>query len=384
MIDLNFKDIIKIHNKIILTEGGLEGILNLKTYKKISDIFDAKWLTNSGNQHAEFKKCLLKFLNAKNINLFCNGTLALDIAIKALDIKGEVITTPFTFAATPHVLSLNNIRPVFCDIDEKTLNIDVEKIEALITPKTSAILAVHVFGNPCDIEKLDKICKKYKLKLIFDAAHAFGVKINEKSIGSFGDISMFSFHATKAFNSIEGGCLMYNDSQLNEKIQLLKNFGIKNENEIAMIGTNAKLNELQAAFGILNLKIFPKEIEKRQKIARLYRKISEKTKGIKVMQDIKNVKHNYSYFPILINKEEFGISRDDLYLKLKKYNIFSRKYFYPLCSNFSCYAKNNKPADLPIANKIADSVLCLPIHGDLKTSDVEKICKIITIIKNEK
>lgn len=350
-------------------------------HKKVNAIFNEKWLTNFGKQHEEFKDKLLKFLDVKNISLFCNGTLALDIAIKALNIKGEVITTPFTFAATSHVLYANNVRPIFCDIDEETLNIDARKIEALITPKTSAILAVHVFGNPCDIKKLERICKKHKLKLIFDAAHAFGVKINGTPIGNFGDVSMFSFHATKVFNSIEGGCLTYKDHSIKERIKLLKNFGIKNEDEVSLIGTNAKMNEIQAAFGILNLKILKKEIKKRKILYSLYKDKLKKTKGLKIVSSVENNGANYSYLPILINKKEFGLSRDELYLKLKEYNIFSRKYFHPLCSNFSCYKKN--PGELPIANRVSQEVLCLPLYGALEKNDVKKIAAIINYLKKQ-
>lgn len=347
--------------------------------KKSKEIFESEWLTNFGKQHGILKNKLKNYLENRNLSLFCNGTIALDVGIKALDISGEVITTPFTFAATPHALSLNNIKPVFCDIEEKTLNIDPDKIESLITKKTSAILAVHVFGNPCDTKKIEKIAKKHGLKVIYDAAHAFGVKIDNIPVGNFGDMSIFSFHATKIFNTAEGGCLVYKNSNLSEKLYLLKNFGIKNEDEIELVGTNAKMNEIQAAIGILNLKTLEKEIAKRRKLEEIYKKELSKINGLSFLGKVANVKYNYSYFPILIDKMISGLSRDELYSELKKYNIFARKYFYPLCNNFSCY-KNSQAKKTPVAEKISKQVLIMPLYGRLKSADVKKICLIVKSI----
>ena len=352
--------------------------------KKIKEIFESRWLTNFGKQHAELEKKLLKYLKCENIQLFCNGTLALELGCRALNLSGEVITTPFTFAATPHALLLNNISPVFCDIEQDSFNIDPDKIERLITPKTTAILAVHVFGNPCKVDEIEKIAKKHHLKVVYDAAHAFGVKINGVAIGNFGDISMFSFHATKIFHTIEGGCLTFKDKNLNKRLRLLKNFGILDEENVVVCGTNAKMNEIQAAIGLINLRLIDQEIKKRAALTKLYRKELSKTPGIKTLRDKEDVKYNYSYFPILIDEEKYGLSRDKVYEKLKGFNIFTRKYFHPICSHFKCYRDrpSAKPNKLPVAEMVDKKILCLPIYGSLKPSEVKKICKIIKEIKN--
>lgn len=347
--------------------------------KKIREIWKSQWLTNNGPQHQLLEKEIGKTLKIKNVSLFNNGTIALLVAIQALELKGEVITTPFTFAATPHSIFWNNLKIVFCDIDPNSMCIDADKIEKLITPKTSAILAVHVFGNPCDVYKIEEIAKKYKLKVIYDCAHAFQLEIDNRPISDFGDINMFSFHATKLFNTLEGGCLTTKNSGLKKKIDLLKNFGITDEEHVESVGINGKLNEVQAAIGLINLKIINQERKKRKIIENLYLKNLKNIKGINIFKKT-NVTHpSYQYFAIQINKDEYGISRDQLYEKLKKYNIFSRKYFYPLCSNFSCYSNNQSgiKEKLPIANKIVKEVLSLPFYGNLKKIDIEKICQII-------
>lgn len=352
-------------------------------YKKIQEIWESKWLTNIGNQHRNLEIQLIKYLNVKNLTLFCNGTLALELACKALELSGEVITTPFTFPATVNSLYQNKLLPVFCDINSDDFNLRSDKIEELITSKTSAIMPVHVFGNPCDIENIEKIAKHYNLKIIYDAAHCFGMKYKNQGIGNFGDVSMFSFHATKIFHTIEGGALTYNDSDLKLKFYLLKNFGIKNEEEVILPGTNAKMNELQAGIGLLNLSLVEEEIEKRKIISYLYKEHLENVNGIKYLDEKRNVKYNYQYFPILIEKKEFKFTRDQVYEHLKEYNIHSRKYFYPLCTDYKYY-RNQNNLQIPNAKKIASQILCLPIFGELTPENIEKICDILKLIKKKK
>lgn len=344
----------------------------------IAEIWDSRQLSNNGNMAKRLEKELCGFLNANYISLFSNGTVALQIACKVLRLSGEVITTPFTFAATAHSLAWNNIKPVFCDIEENTFNINPEHIESLITQNTSAIMPVHVFGNPCKIHEIQHIANKYGLKVLYDAAHAFGVKIDGKSIASFGDISMFSFHATKIFHTIEGGALTFNDPYLKERADSLRNFGIRGDS-VAEPGTNGKLNELQAAVGILVLKKVEAEIEKRKEITNLYRRLLGDIPGIMVGRDMAGVSYNYPYFVIRVDKNEYGLSRNELFEKLKEYNIVPRKYFYPLCSDFPCYKDlpSASGSNLPVAKRISDTVLALPLHGRIPDSDVEKICRII-------
>lgn len=353
---------------------------SIEEYKeKINIIWEKEWLTNEGILHKEFEEKLKDYLKINNISLFTNGHLALDIAIKSLDIKGEVITTPFTFASTTHAIVMNNLKPVFCDINKKDFNMDVNKIEELITDKTSAILPVHVFGYPCDIDSIEKIAKKYNLKVIYDAAHCFGVEIDGVGIGNFGDISMFSMHATKVFNSIEGGILAFNNSLLKRKMNLYKNFGISGSESVESIGLNAKMNEFQAAMGILNLKYIDDEILKRKKIANLYREGLKDIEGIYYLEDIEGIKHNYSYFPILIDNNILNITRDEMYEKLKEKNIFTRKYFYPLTTDFVCYKNQYSYSSIDNAKEVAGKVLVLPIYSGLTYSEIEYI---ITSIKS--
>lgn len=351
--------------------------------KMLRRIWNSKQVTNIGRMHKELETKLQKFLKVKNVCLFSNGTVALQLACHVLNLSGEVITTPFTFPATLHALYWNNIKPVFCDIEEDTFNLNPNKIEPLITSKTTAIMPVHIFGNPCDVKKIQQIADKYRLKVVYDAAHAFGVEINGVPIGNFGDVSMFSFHATKIFNTIEGGCLTFKDCKLKQKLELIRNFGIKSENKVVMPGVNAKLNEIQAAIGILNLAKVKKEIKKRRILANLYREELNEIPGIALPKNIPGVKHNYSYFPILIKKDKYGFSRDDVYRILKKFNVFTKKYFYPLCSHFTWYKHlpSANPENLPIAEKIAKEILCLPLHGGLKKDDIRRICYILKNIK---
>jgi dTDP-4-amino-4,6-dideoxygalactose transaminase len=353
---------------------------DLKVFtEELKDIWKSQWLSNNGPKHQLFEKKIKIFLKVPYVSLFNNGTIAFITAIKALNLSGEVITTPFTFPATPHSLSWNNITPVFCDIDPITMNIDPAKIESLITKKTSAIAAVHVFGTPCNVVKIQKIADKYKLKVIYDAAHAFGTKINNIGIGNFGDVSMFSFHATKLFHTAEGGALAIKDINLKTKIELLKNFGIKNEDEVVEIGINGKMNEIQAAMGQIILGKVKDEMRKRKLLLDAYFRYLKNIKGIGFLTLPADIKKSYQYFVIRINEKEFGKSRDYVYDKFKKYNVFTRRYFYPLCSEYPYYKnlKSSSPKNLPIAHQVAKEVLCLPFYGGLSGSDIEKICEIL-------
>ncbi len=349
-----------------------------KYVELLEKIWESKRTTNGGSFHQQFEKELCQYLDAKNISLFTNGTLALIVALQALRISGEVITTPYSFVASTHALHWNGIKPVFCDIKERDFNLNPDKIEALITPKTTAIMPVHVYGNPCHNEKIQKIADTYGLKVIYDAAHAFGVKRNGESIVNWGDISVLSFHATKTFNTVEGGAIITKDPKLKERIDFLKNFGFVNETTVVGYGINGKMNELIAAFGLLQLKNYKTDILKRKKIAQTYRKLLSNLKGIAIYKDFENTKHNYSYFPILV-KEKYGVTRDDLYNYLKEKDIYSRRYFYPLISEFPAYRglPSATIQNLPMAKKISEQVLCLPIYSELSLEDVEKISKII-------
>lgn len=344
--------------------------------KMIKPIFESGHLTNMGPLHNEFADKVCEYLGTENISLFTNGHLALSVAIKALELKGEVITTPFTFASTTHAIVENGLTPVFCDVKEDTYTIDADKIEALITDKTSAIIPVHVYGNVCDVEKIEKIAKKYNLKVIYDAAHVFGVKIGERGIGSFGDISMFSFHATKVFNTIEGGGLTYSDKNLTDIISSYRNFGITSPESVDITGTNAKMNEFQAAMGLCNLTHIDVELSKRAKVEQKYRERFSFVDGIKLCPIQDGVKRNHAYFPVLFDKEVFGKSRDDVAELLAKNNVFARKYFYPATNEFSCY-KGKFRGETPIAKKISENILCLPMYAELSLDEVDYICDII-------
>jgi dTDP-4-amino-4,6-dideoxygalactose transaminase len=348
----------------------------------IKIIWASNQLSNNGSMVKQLERELSNFLNTDYLSVFSNGTVALQLACKVLRLSGEVITTPFTFAATVHSLAWNNIKPVFCEIEEDTFNMNPDLIESLITQQTTAILPVHVFGNPCNVEKIQQIANKYGLRVLYDAAHAFGVKINDKPISSFGDVSMFSFHATKIYHTIEGGALTFKDSNLKERADSLRNFGIGDLGYAMEPGTNGKLNEVQAAVGILLLQTVENEIAKRKEITNLYRQMLQNIPGITTNKDIDGVTHNYPYLIIKVDKEEYGLSRDELYEKLKEYNIITRKYFYPLCSNFQCYRDfpSSSLQQLPIANKLSARVLSLPLYGRMLNSDVEKICNIIKAI----
>jgi len=348
--------------------------------QELAHIWESKFITNMGKKHYELEAKLKDELKVLNVSIFNNGAIALLTALKALDlpIGSEVITTPFTFAATPHCISWNNLKPVFCDIESNTMTIDANKIEALITPHTSAILPVHVYGFPCDVNKIESIARKYSLKVIYDGAHVFSTEIDGRGIGTFGDITMFSFHATKLFNTAEGGCLTYNDNGLKEKIYNLRNFGIRDEDKVVDIGINGKMNEIQAALGLLNLKLYREERSKRTVVKKRYVENLSKIKRIRIPQMENGATDSCQYFPIIIERD-FPITRNALYNVLKKENVLSRKYFYPLCSDFDPYRAlpSSTKENLPVANDIKNRVLCLPLFGALQEQEIDGICEII-------
>lgn len=341
----------------------------------LQDIWDRKWLTNNGHYHQELEKALCEYLGVSYVSLFSNGTLALITALQALRISGEVITTPYSFVATTHSLWWNGIKPVFVDIDPATFNLDPDKIEAAITPQTTAIMPVHVYGNPCRTEAIQAIADKYGLRVIYDAAHAFGVRREGSSILEAGDLSILSFHATKTYSTIEGGAIVCRDAKMKQRIDYLKNFGFADEVTVVAPGINAKMNEVQAAYGLLSLKYVDRAIGRREELARLYRKELRTIPGIECMQDMPEVKHNYSYFPIFVNAREYGMSRDALYEKLKENHILGRRYFYPLISEFSTYrgVPSARPTNLPVAHQTANRVICLPMHAGLTTEDIRRV-----------
>ena len=347
----------------------------------LQDIWDRKWLTNNGYYHQELEKALCEYLKVPYISLFTNGTLPLMTALQALRITGEVITTPYSFVATTHSLWWNGIKPIFVEIDPITCNIDPEKIEAAITPRTTAIMPVHCYGQPCDVMRIKEIADKYGLKVIYDAAHAFGVEIGGKSVLEYGDMSTLSFHATKVYNTVEGGALICHDAETKERIDHLKNFGFAGETTVVAPGINGKMDEIRSAFGLLALKKVDEAIMSRKYAVEQYRKGLENVEGIKFLSDVENIKHNYAYFPIFVDSEKYGMTRDELYFKMKENNILGRRYFYPLISTFSTYKglDSARQENLPMATKIADTVICLPIYAGLENEDVERI---VDIIKN--
>ena len=341
----------------------------------LKEIWDSKWITNNGHYHQELEKELCKYLGVEYISVFTNGTLPLITALQALRITGEVITTPYSFVATTHALWWNGIRPVFVDIDPATGNLDPNKIEAAITPKTTAIMPVHVYGNPCDVEAIKSIADKYGLKVIYDAAHAFGVKVDGKSILEAGDISTLSFHATKTYNTVEGGALICHDAEMKKRIDQLKNFGFVGETEVVAPGINSKMDEIRAAYGLLNLKHVDAAIEARHRVANRYREALNGVKGVRMFDERKDVTYNYSYFPVFIDEKEFGMSRDELYFKMRDANVLGRRYFYPLISDFSTYRglPSAAPSNLPVATRMANEVICLPMHHTLTDEDVQRV-----------
>lgn len=349
----------------------------------LEDIWDSKYLTNNGKYHQMLESALAEYLGVPYISLFANGTLALITALQCLRITGEVITTPYSFVASTHALHWNKIKPVFGDIEPGYLNLDPDKIESLITPSTTAIMPVHVYGNPCDVKKIEEIGDNYGLKVIYDAAHAFGVKQNGESILNYGDLSVLSFHATKVFNTIEGGAIVCNSAKTKKRIDYLKNFGFANETTVVGPGINAKMNEVQAAYGLLQLRHIDAAIERRREIAHFYTEQLEEIEGISCLKDIEGVRHNYAYFPIFVDKDKFGVSRDEVYEDLKCNNIYSRRYFYPLISQFPTYKglESGQKGCLPVAEKVAEEVICLPIYPNLQDEEMEKIIKILKGLK---
>lgn len=368
----------RLDEPVYVTRPNMPSLEKYNIY--LENIWNSAWLTNNGPYHREFEAKLATFLGVEHLNLFVNGTIALLVALQALRINsGEVITTPFTFPASTHVLHWNRIQPVFCDIDPKTYNIDPNQIEKHITPDTKAILGVHVYGNPCDVEAIQKIADRHGLYVIYDAAHAFGVKIGDRSILEYGDISALSFHATKLFTSIEGGALISKTKAQAERIYFLKNFGIADEETVIGPGINGKMNEFQAAFGLLELDLVEQEIRDRRELTLLYRKRLADVPGVICMEDIPDVTHNYSYFPILVDPVKYGVSRDDLYSICRDCNIFTRKYFYPLCSHYSCYSAfpSSHKENLETAGRVSSRVLCLPLYGEIRSEIVATICDLV-------
>lgn len=349
----------------------------------LREIWDNRWLTNNGPVLQRYTKKLIKLFGTENVCLFNNGTLALQIALQGMGISGEVITTPFTFVATTHALYWNKIRPVFVDIEPDYYTLDPEKVEAAITPWTTAILPVHVYGHPCQLDALADIARRHNLRLIYDAAHAFGVTVNGRSIAHYGDLSMFSFHATKLYHSIEGGLLTFQDAGLKQAFDYLKNFGFKNETEVVMPGTNAKMNEFQALMGEMVLQHVPDIILSRKGLYHRYRELLGDIPGIKLPTPFgSEVTYNYAHMPIEVDEQEFGLSRDRLYEELKKYNILARRYFYPLLNDFACYRSISITDPLTVARQVAERILTLPLYSELSETDVEKICQIIISIRN--
>lgn len=348
----------------------------------LKEIWDSKWITNNGNFHKRFEAALCEYLKVPYISVFTNGTLPLITALQAMHITGEVITTPYSFVATTHSLWWNGIRPVFVDIDPHTGCMDPNKIEAAITPRTTAIMPVHVYGKPCDVSAIQDIADKYGLKVIYDAAHAFGVEVDGKSILSEGDLSTLSFHATKVYNTVEGGALIMHDEATKRRIDYLKNFGFAGETEVVAPGINSKMDEIRAAYGLLNLRQVDTAIEARHQVAIRYREALRGVDGITFWDDMPGVRHNYGYFPIFVDAGKYGITRDQLYQKMRDHNVWSRRYFYPLISTFSTYRglPSASPENLPVATRMADEVICLPIHDALSDDDINRV--INCIIKN--
>lgn len=348
-------------------------------YEELKKIWDSKWITNNGSYHKQLEAALAEYLGVPYVSLFTNGTLPLLTALQALRITGEVITTPYSFVATTHSIWWNGCKPVFVDIDPKTGNIDPDNIEAAITPKTTAIMPVHVYGKPCDTQRIQEIADRYGLKVIYDAAHAFGVKVNGESILNAGDMSTLSFHATKVYNTIEGGAMIMHDEKTKKRIDDLKNFGFHDEVTVVGPGINSKMDEMRSAYGLLNLKQVDAAIEARHQVAIKYRDALKNVDGITYFEDMDGVRHNYSYFPIFIDAENYGMTRDELYFKMKDAKVLGRRYFYPLISEFSTYrgCPGADRTNLPNAHKMADSVICLPMHHALSDEDINRALDIL-------
>ena len=368
-----------MENKILVTRSSMP---DYEEYcEEIKELWDSRWLTNMGTKHRQLQSELEKLLGVPHVTLYTNGHLALENVLAALNLPkgGEVITTPFTFASTTHAIVRNGLIPVFCDIKESDYTIDEGKIEKLVTEKTVAIVPVHVYGNVCNVEEIDRIAKKYNLKVIYDAAHAFGVKYKGKGIGNFGDASIFSFHATKVYNTIEGGALICHSKEMKQQIDDLKNFGFHDEVTVVAPGINSKMDEMRSAYGLLNLKQVDSAIEARHQVAIKYRDALKNVDGITYFEDMEGVRHNYSYFPIFIDAEKYGMTRDELYFKMKDAKVLGRRYFYPLISEFSTYrgCPGAEPSNLSNAHRMANSVICLPMHHMLSDDDINRTLELI-------
>lgn len=363
--------------KVLVTRSSMPGIEEY--FEEIKDLWDSHWLTNMGCKHEALRELLINYLDVKNIELLTNGHMALELTLQSFGFKegAEVITTPFTFASTTHAIVRNGLVPVFCDINRNDYTIDASKIEELITDKTCAILPVHVYGNICAIEEIERIARKYNLKVIYDAAHSFGELYKGKGVGAFGDASCFSFHATKVFNTIEGGAVCFNNAELGARLYDLKNFGIHGPEEVTAVGANAKMNEFCAAMGICNLRHIDEEIEKRKQVFELYTEKLNNTKGIITNKLQADVKSNYAYYPIIVNEEDYGINRNELSDRLQYNGIVARKYFYPLTSDFACYKGLFECNNTPVAKKISERVLTLPMYADLDEATIDRICNVI-------
>ena len=365
-------------DKILVTSPLLPNLEEFNKY--LQQIWESKWLTNNGSFHQQFEKELAEYLGVEYISVFTNGTLPLITALQALGLtKGEVITTPYSFVATSHSIWWNQLTPVFVDVEPSTGNINPEKIESAITENTIAIMPVHVYGQPCDVERIDAIATKHNLKVIYDAAHAFGVTKDGQSILDWGDISTLSFHATKVYGTIEGGALVCRSAEMKHQIDNLKNFGFRGEVTVEAPGINGKMDEVRAAYGLLNLKQVDAAIERRHQVALRYREVIDQIEGLTYLQEKPNIRYNYGYFPIFVDEVKYGRSRDALYDKMKEANVFGRRYFYPLITTFTPYRDypSAAPSNLPIATKMADEVICLPMHHDLSAEDVERVIKCI-------
>ena len=362
-------------NKILVTRSSMP---DLDEYiNEIREMWDTHWLTNMGPKHRQLQEELRSFMGVENVELFTNGHMAIELTLQAMNLRGEVITTPFTFASTTHAIVRNGLEPVFCDVDPVTFTMDTRKMESLITERTCAILPVHVFGNICNIEEIEKLARRYGLKVIYDACHTFGETYKGKGVGCFGDASCFSFHATKVFNTIEGGAVAFHDKRLGDILYDLKNFGIRGPEEVSAVGANAKMNEFCAAMGLCNLRHIHDEISKRQMVAARYRSHLEGIEGIQLNAVQPDVESNYAYFPVIFDERIFGTDRDRVYDVLAEQDIHTRKYFYPLTSTYSAFHGKYNALETPVALQVSKRVLTLPMYADLALEDVDRICEII-------
>ena len=362
-------------NRILVTRSSLP--LQEEYIAEIADIWDSHWLTNMGVKHQKLQQSLQQYFGVDNVELFTNGHMALELSLQALDLQGEVITTPFTFASTTHAIVRNGLTPVFCDIDPVDYTIDTEKMESLITDRTCAIMPVHVYGHVCHVEEIERIAQKYGLKVIYDAAHTFGVIYKGKSTASFGDVSCFSFHATKVFHTIEGGAACFKDPELGRRLYQLKNFGIRDSEHVDAVGANAKMNEFCAAMGICNLRHMDEELAKRKKVVDQYRNRLSGVEGLKLSPIQQDVVPNYAYFPVLFEEKSFGATRNEVFEALSEQGIGARKYFYPLTNTFECFHNAYDVDETPVALHVSKNILTLPLYADLSLSDVNHICDIV-------